>query len=41
MTVLGDLNAKCNNWCKADITSLEGRTIDTITNSYGWNQRIQ
>ena len=22
--VLGDFNAKSNNWCKADITSLEG-----------------
>ena len=39
--ILGDLNAKCNNWCKADITTLEGCTIDTITNSYGLNQLIQ
>ena len=35
--VLGDFNAKSNNWCKADVTSLEGSKIDTITSSYGLN----
>ena len=35
--VLGDFDAKSNNWCKADITSLEGSKIDTITSSYGLN----
>ena len=30
--VLGDFNAKSNNWCKSDITSLEGSKIDTIAN---------
>ena len=39
--VLGDFNAKSNNWCKADITSLEGSKVDTIANSYGLNQIIQ
>ena len=39
--VLGDFNAKSNNWCKADVTSLEGSKIDTITRSYGLNQLIQ
>ena len=39
--VLGDFNAKSNNWCKADITSLQGSKIDTIANSYGFNQLIQ
>ena len=39
--VLGDFNAKSNNWCKAEITSLEGSKIDTITSSYGLNQLIQ
>ena len=39
--VLGDFNAKSNNWCRADITSLEGSKIDTIGNSYGLNQLIQ
>ena len=39
--VLGDFNAKSNNWCKSDITSLEGPKIDTIANSYGLNQLIQ
>ena len=39
--VLGDINAKSNNWCKVDITSLEGSEIDTIASSYGLNQLIQ
>ena len=39
--VLGEFNAKSNNWCKSDITSLEGSKIDTIANSYGLNQLIQ
>ena len=39
--VLGDFNAKSNNWCKSDITSLEGSKIDTIANSYGLSQLIQ
>ena len=38
---LGDFNVKSNNWCKADITSLEGSKIDTIASSYGLNQLIQ
>ena len=39
--VLGDFNAKSNNWCKSDITSLEDSKVDTIANSYGLNQLIQ
>ena len=39
--VLGYINAKPDNWCKADITSLEGSEIDTIASSYGLNQLIQ
>ena len=39
--VLGDFNAKSNNWCKADVTSLEESKIDFITSSYGLNQLIQ
>ena len=39
--VLGDFNAKSNNWCKSDITSLEGSKTDTIANSSGLNQLIQ
>ena len=39
--VLGDFNAKSNNWCKVDITSLEGSMIDTIARSYGLNQLTQ
>ena len=42
MTVnLGDFNATSNNWCKANIASLEDSKIDTIMSSYGLNQRIQ
>ena len=44
--VLGDFNAKSNNWYKAEITSLEQMNkfamIDTIASSnYGLNQLIQ
>ena len=39
--VLGDFNAKSNNWCKADITSLKGSKIDTIMSNHGLNQLIQ
>ena len=39
--ILGDFNAKSYNWCKADITSLEGSKIDTITSSYALNELIQ
>ena len=39
--VLGDINAKSNNWCKADISPLEGSKIDIIASSYGLNQLIQ
>ena len=42
MTVaIGHFNAKSNNWCKADVTSLEGSKIDNITGSYGLSQLIQ
>ena len=34
-------NAKSNNWCKTDITSLEGSKIDAIASSYDLNQIIQ
>ena len=39
--VLSDFNTKSNNWCQADITSLEGSKFDTIASSYGLNQLIQ
>ena len=35
--ILGEFNVKPNNWCKADVISLEGSKIDTITSSYGLN----
>ena len=33
--VLVDFNAKSSNWCKADISYLEGSKIDTLVSSYG------
>ena len=39
--VLGDFNAKSNNWCKADITCLKDSMIGTIASSYCLNQLIQ
>ena len=39
--ILGHFNAKSNNWCKADITFLEGSKIDAIASSYDLNQIIQ
>ena len=42
MTVIqGDFNAKSNNWCKADVTFLDGSKIDTITSSSDLNELIQ
>ena len=38
---LCEFNAKTKNWCKADVTSLEGSMIDTIASNYGLNQFIQ
>ena len=39
--VLGDFNAKSNNWCKVDSTSLESSMIDTIASSYGLNHGVK
>ena len=41
ISVLGDFNAKSNNWCKNDITSHEGSMIDAVTSNYGLHQLIQ
>ena len=41
ISVLGDFNAKSNNWCKIDITSHEGSMIDAVTSNYGLNQLMQ
>ena len=38
--VLGDFNAKSNNWYKNDITSSECSKIDAIASGYGLNQLI-
>ena len=41
ISVLGDFNAKSNNWCKNDITSHEGSMVDTVTSNCGLHQLIQ
>ena len=41
ISVLDDFNAKCNNWCKIDITAHEGSMIDIVTSNYGLHQLIQ
>ena len=41
ISVLGDFNAKSNNWCKNDITSHEGSMIDAVTSNYRLHQLIQ
>ena len=35
--LLGDFNAKSNNWCKNDITSYEDSMIDAVTSNYRLN----
>ena len=39
--VVGDFNAKSNNWRQADTFSLKGCKINTKASSYGLNQLIQ
>ena len=34
ISVLGDFNAKSNNWHKNDITSYEGSMVDPVTSNY-------
>ena len=41
ISLLGDFNAKSNNWCKNDITFHEGSMIDAVTSNYGLHQLIQ
>ena len=31
LVLLGDFNAKSNNWCKNDITTSEGKVIENIS----------
>ena len=40
ISVLGDFNAKYNNWCKNDITSHEGFMNDAVMCNYGLHQLI-
>ena len=41
ISVLGNFNAKSNNWCKNDITFHESSMIDAVTSNYGLHQLIQ
>ena len=41
ISVLGDFNAKSDNWCKNDIISHEGSMTDAVTSNYGLHQLIQ
>ena len=40
MVALGDFNAKSSNWYNKDITSDEGRKIETVTSQNGLHQEI-
>ena len=41
ISIVGDSNAKSNNWCKIDTTPHEGPMIDAVTSNYGLHQLIQ
>ena len=41
ISVLGDFNAKCSNWCKNDTTFQEGSMIDDVTSNCGLYQLTQ
>ena len=41
ISVLGDFNAKSNNWCKNDITSHKGIMIGSATSNYALRQLIR
>ena len=38
MTTIGDFNTKSKSWCSQDKTSLEGKTIESITSQFGFYQ---
>ena len=40
IVTLGDFNAKSSNWYYKDITSDEGRKIETVTSQNGLHQEI-
>ena len=41
VSVLGDFNAKSNNWCKNDVTSHEDSMIDAVTSNSVLHQLTQ
>ena len=40
VVLFGDFNAKSKNWCKNDITTSEGKTIENIPSQSGLHQVI-
>ena len=40
VVLLGNFNAKSNNWCKNDITTTEGKAIENISLKFGLHQMI-
>ena len=39
--MIGDFNAKSNDWCSIDITSFEGSELDFLTSHFGLSQIIK
>ena len=40
VVLLGDFNAKSNNWCKFDTTTSEGKVIENISSQFALYQVI-
>ena len=40
VVILDDFNVKSSNWCKNDITTTEGKTIENISSQFGLHQMI-
>ena len=38
--LLGEFNVKSSNWCKNDITTIEGEAIENISSQFGLHQVI-
>ena len=38
--IIGDFNARSNNWCSSDKTTYEGKKLESLTFQYGFKQVI-
>ena len=38
--IIGDFNARSNNWCSSDKTTYEGKKLETLTSQCGFKQAI-